>query len=691
MRAVALAALLLAAPAPARAAGFSLEDVMSAPFAHVLTAADSVPRAAWALDLRGEHNVWVAEGPAYKPRQLTRYAGDTGQPIEEIALARDGKTVVFVRGPGGFEASNANPTSVLAPPKQEVYSVPFDGGEPKALGCDGGCDAVAISPDGKQVAWIAKKQLWLAPIDGSAPAKQITQVQGVVHDPRWSPDSRSVAFSVDRKSHSLIAILDLGAPALRWIAPSLDRDALPRWSPDGKQLAFVRAAGLEHERPIIPIVAQPFAIWAADAKTLQAHEVWRSGNGLRDSLPEFFESAFFDFLANQTILFASEKDNRNHLYAVPAAGGAARLLTPGDFDVEQVAVAPDRQTLYYTSNQDDIDRRHVWRVRADGGAAPQAVTRGAGIETSPAPLADGTVLVLAATATQPTLPARVKGAGLEGLAAGAVPREFPAAQLVTPRQVTFKAADGITIHGQLFAAPSCKTGCPGIVFLHGGPIRQMVLGWHYMGYYANAYAMNQFLASKGYVVLSVNYRLGIMYGRDFREAPEGCWRGAAEYQDVVAAAQLLQSLPQVDKGRIGLWGGSYGGYLTALGLARSSDLFKAGVDFHGVHDWSLFLSDWTEDAEHAPDLKAAKELAFHASPVADVARWKSPVLLIHADDDHNVPFDQSTDLAQKLKRQGVRFEQLIFPDDIHGFLLWGHWVTAYRATAAFFDRELRGR
>src|ERR1700739_4090609 len=127
-------------------------------------------------------------------------------------------------------------------------------------------------------------------------------------------------------------------------------------------------------------------------------------------------------------------------------------------------------------------------------------------------------------------------------------------------------------------------------------MRQMLLGWHYMYYYWNSYAMNQYLASRGYVVLSVNYRSGIGYGRGFREAPGRAGRGASEYQDVVAGAKYLQSRADVNPTHIGLWGGSYGGYLTALGLARNSDLFAAGVDFHGVHDWSVLLSRW----EHHP-------------------------------------------------------------------------------------------
>jgi dipeptidyl aminopeptidase/acylaminoacyl peptidase len=216
----------------------------------------------------------------------------------------------------------------------------------------------------------------------------------------------------------------------------------------------------------------------------------------------------------------------------------------------------------------------------------------------------------------------------------------------------------------------------------------MMPGFHYMDYYHNAYAMNQYLASQGYVVLSVNYRLGVMYGRAFREAPNASWRGAAEYKDILAGAKYLQSLPIVDPKKIGLWGGSYGGYLTALGLARNSDIFAAGVDFHGVHDWSVFLPH-DENAPAPPDAKEAEKLAFESSPDASVAGWKSPVLLIHGDDDRNVPFEQTVDLAQRLRENHVSFDELIFPDEIHGFLMFKSWVRAYGATADFFDRTLR--
>ena len=270
--------------------------------------------------------------------------------------------------------------------------------------------------------------------------------------------------------------------------------------------------------------------------------------------------------------------------------------------------------------------------------------------------------------------------------------------MVVPQTVTFKSEDGLEIHGQLFlplrlggtsraaAGPAKKN--PALIFVHGGPIRQMLPAFHYMYYYHNAYSENQYLASLGYVVLSVNYRLGIMYGRAFREPAEGGWRGSSEYKDVLAGAKYLQGLPYVDAKRIGIWGGSYGGLLTALALSRNSDLFAAGVDFHGVHDWSVFLARRLSSAGEAPDQKEAVKLAYDSSPVATVAKWKSPVLLIHGDDDRNVPFQQTIDLAQRLRRQGVEFEEIVLPDEIHDLLLWKSWMRGYQATAEFLNRKL---
>jgi dipeptidyl aminopeptidase/acylaminoacyl peptidase len=532
--------------------------------------------------------------------------------------------------------------------------------------------------------------------------------------PQWSPDDKRIAFRVDRKSHSFVVVLDLSANleqalsavetpegekkkeppplvgALHYLSPSADRDWFPRWSPDGKQIAFLRTAGQENKLPLIPVRPRPWSLWLGETTNFTARQIWMSGQNPRDSLPPFAgESLQF---AGDRIVFVSEQTNRNHLYSIPVSGGQPTELTSGDFDVEDVTPNPGgRSLIIYSSNQEDVDRRHIWSVDARGGVSPKAMSKGDTIEWAPTITSGERMFCLGSAATLPALPYRITASGRELIAKDALPRDFPSAQLVVPKQVTFKSSDGLTIHGQLFV-PKNQTGRgPALIFTHGGPSRQMLLGFHYMYYYHNAYAENQYLANLGYTVLSVNYRLGIMYGHDFHQPPNSVWRGASEYNDVIAGAQYLESLPNVDPQRIGLWGGSYGGFLTAMGLARNSDIFKAGVDFHGVHDWSMFLSRWEEDANAAPDLKEAQKLAFSSSPDSSIDQWRSPVLLIHGDDDRNVPFNQTVDLVQRLKKQGVEYEEIIYPDEIHDLLLWKDWVNSYKAAGRFFDQKLKTR
>ncbi len=685
--------LTLGAQAPA---SFTLEQVKGYPFPSAL--ASSGNRLAWTLDERGRRNVFVTEAPGGAVRQLSHFEQADGQEISSVAISRDGQWVTWARG--GDHSANwddalpVNATHLPVPPKVQIWAARFDGsGAPKAI-ADG--DEPVISPRSDVALFVRDRAIWSVPLDGSAQPKRIVVPRGEPGEIRFSPDGSRIAFVAGRGDHAFIGIFTNDSVPITWLSPSTSRDASPRWSPDGSQIAFVRRAGSGGAPDSILVPRhQPWTLMVVDANGGAAREIWRAPRTLRGSPPSTHGGTNLHW-AEGRIVFASYQDGWPHLYSIAPSGGDALLLTPGNYMVEHVSLAPDRRSLLFTANAGtdklDIDRRHVVRVPVDR-PAPEVLTPGAGLEWSPQVLGDGSIAMITATAQRPPLVAILAQGAREPKLLGAerIPADFPASQLVTPTQVIVRAPDGTPVHAQLFVRGGGAARKPAVIFVHGGPPRQMLLGWNYSDYYSNSYATNQYLASKGFAVLSVNYRLGIGYGYEFHQPANGGARGAVEYQDVKAAAGWLAAQPGIDAKRIGIYGGSYGGFLTALALARDSRLFAAGVDIHGVHDWTTERARGMlnrDRFEEAPDVQRALNVAWRSSPVSSVATWMSPVLLIHADDDRNVRFSQTVDLARRLEKQGVPFEELIIPDDTH-HMIWANTVKVGEATADFFIRQLR--
>ena len=678
------------------AQSFTMEQIKSYPFPNELTASGGGSRIAWAFNERGLRNVWVAEGPDFKARRLTNYTVDDGQELTSLAVSEDGKYVVYVRG--GDHGSNfdsaapVNPALSATQTRVQIWSVPFAGGEPKMIG-EG--DEPVISPKSDRVVFVKERGIWTALIDGSSAAKRMFFARGECGSPEWSPDGSRLGFVTNRGDHSFIGVYTNDSMPIVYLSPSTARDSSPRWSPDGKRIVFVRRPGNGGApEPILEQRPQAWSIWIADATTGEGSQLWKSSFTLRGSPPSTHGGTNLHWAAAGRIVFLSYLDGQPHLYSISEKGGEPLLLTPGNYMAEYITISADRTYLVFAGNAgsdaDDIDRRHIVKVPVDK-AEPAVLTPGKGLEWTPFVTGDGKYIAyLAATAQRPPLPTVMPAGGSQPItiAADRLPSDFPSNQLVVPKKVVYKSPDGLNIHAQLFEAAGGAAKKPAIIYVHGGPPRQMLLGWHYSDYYTNAYALNQYLASRGYVVLSVNYRLGIGYGHDFHRPANAGVQGASEYLDVKAGGEYLQKLPQVDAKRIGIYGGSYGGYLTALALARDSKLFAAGVDIHGVHNWTAErAAPLLENRyERPPDVQKALDVAWQSSPVASISTWKSPVLVIHGDDDRNVRFSQTTDLVRRLEKANVTFEELVIPDDTHHFMRHANLVKVNNATAAFFDR-----
>lgn len=691
--------LLTAPVSPLAGQGFSIEDILSPPFPVEMVSARAVDQLAWIAFERGMRNVYTATAPDFAPVALTHWMEDRGHDLTDIAISDDGEVVVFVRGHfPNRDGWVANPNSDPEGAEEAIWAVSTAGGDPWRV-VEG--SSPVLSPDGHWVLFEKEDQLYRAPvnpgvmgIEAADAVPPLFRAWGENGDPVWSPDGRHIAFVSRRGDHSFIGIYDTERPKVSYLAPGVDRDDQPTWSPDGTQVAFVRRPGLPFgsraTRPesvpdsLIPpgLEEARFAggydlsLWVADVATGKGREVWH--NAPADSA---FSRVSNLMWAHDHLVFQSEPENWRHYWSVPVEGheGTPKELTPGEGIAEHVSLSTDGRTLYFAGNMDGIHRRDLYKVRTKGGRL-RKLTDGPRLETYPAALAsDDQVAVLVAGRDLPQSVGVVSSGGGEVRVISEIPGRFPRGRHVEPTNVTLTADDSLEFYNQLFLPPDLKPGekRPALIFIHGGSRRQMLLGYHYMHFYHMAYAMNQYFANKGYVVLSVNYRSGIGYGKEFRTTPGVGRRGNMEYKDILAAGLYLQGRNDVDPERVGLWGLSYGGILTAQGLARNSDVFAAGVDIAGVHFWGGALDP--------------AETGYSSSAASEVDEWSSPVLLIQGDDDRNVAFSQTVGLVQALRANDVYYELIVFPDEVHDFLVFDKWLMTFGATDDFFDRFLRNK
>ena len=359
-----------------------------------------------------------------------------------------------------------------------------------------------VSPKSQSVAFLRGGQVWTSSLDGAT--TPLIQARGGVSADSlvWSPDGTKLAFVSDRGNHKFYRSLRFCRRRLSsiWTRAWITTGILSGRG-DGKQIAFIRVFHTDGSEPNARSTSEPWAIRIANVADGTSKQIWRADPGPGSVFHEVVSENQLLWGAGGRIVFPWEKDGWQHLYSVSATGGAVAALTPGDFEVDNVSFTEDGKEAVFTSNQNDIDRRHVWRVGVGGGPARQ-VTTGEGLEWAPIAIAGG-VAYLHSDVRRPARAAAKTGTSERDLAPETLPADFPADSLVAPQQVIYTSQpDGTAIHGQLFLPADMKVGekRPALVFPAWRIAAANAVGLAFHGVLQQRVWNGQYLANQGYVV-----------------------------------------------------------------------------------------------------------------------------------------------------------------------------------------------
>jgi dipeptidyl aminopeptidase/acylaminoacyl peptidase len=485
----------------------------------------------------------------------------------------------------------------------------------------------------------------------------------------------------DAPSRNRLAVIDAATGELRWVDHGQGQREVrlfqPVWSGDGSK-AFLQARAADNKDEWL------LALDAATGKTrVLAHEhddAWVKGAGPNSPGPGWLKDG-------RDIYFVSERTGYAQLYSVSCDGGEPRALTAGKWEVLALKPSPDMSHFYITANKDTPFENHLYEMSAEGGPLTRLTRLPGKHVTTVSPDQRWIADVYSHTNQPPDLYVQENrpDAEVKRLTTSPAP-EFSSYPWLDAPIVEFTARDGVKVPARLFKPANFRKGGPGVVFVHGSGYLQNVDRWWSSNYYRE-YMFNHLLLERGFTVIDVDYRGSAGYGRDWRTAVYE-HMGGKDLDDIVDAARYLAAAQGVDPKKIGLYGGSYGGFITLMAMFTQPDIFAAGAALRPVSDWALYNHGYTSDILNLP--QSDPEAYRRSSPIYFAQGLKGALLICHGMVDSNVEFADTARLVERLiELRKENWELAVYPAENHGFVQAASWADEYKRILALFEKHLK--
>ncbi len=562
---------------------------------------------------------------------------------------------------------------------------------------------VVLSTD-ERYAWVAVTE---AP-QGTARSQGVPTYITESSYPELSPGRTNVG---DVQSRRLLAVLDLKENQHVWAdatafagterkARSADPDmprildwGLPDYSDDGAQYVISVSAQDNKDRWLVKVdpatgKALPIDTLHDDA-WIRTASIAGTGGGAG---PAGGAGGVAWLPDNRRALFLAEKDGYMHVHSidVSASSPQARPLTSGKWEVTSAQLSADRTKLYLETNEVHPGERHFYTMSVDGGARTKLTTMTGSNGVTLSPDEQSVALVYSYSTKPPELYVMPFAAGAVARQVTTTPsEEWRNFKWIDPKVITYKARDGQDVYARLYTPEMIGARRdpkkPAVIFVHGAGYLQNA--HKYWSTYYREYMFHNLLAKLGYVVLDPDYRASSGYGRDWRT---GIYRhmGGKDLEDVVDGAKFLVQSERVDARRIGVYGGSYGGFITLMALFTTPDVFASGAALRPVTDWAHYNHGYTSNILNVPQVD--QEAYRKSSPIFFAEGLKGHLLIAHGMVDSNVFFQDSVRLAQRLiELRKDNWELAGYPVENHGFTEETSWADEYKRILKLFENTLR--